>query len=211
VEGEGASDKELVPMRVAIVYESLFGNTHEVAAAVAQGVREAEPDARVTCLPVEDAGLEEIIGADLLVVGGPTHMLGMSTAMSRSMELRADRTELTEHPDGAAPALSAEPGAEGPGLRTWFQDLPKASPGRQAAAFDTRANTALPGGAGHGIAHRLRRHGYELIADPEGFLILSTEGPLRAGEHDRARDWGAAIARRATAYATEPTRSTRPV
>lgn len=193
-------------MDVAVVYESLFGNTHEIAEAVAQGVRAAEPDARVTCLPVEDAGPQQIVGADLLVVGGPTHMLGMSTAMSRSMGLRADRTELTEHPGGGAPVLSAEPGAEGPGLRTWFQDLPKTSPGRLAAAFDTRSGAALAGGAGHGIAHRLRRHGYELVAEPEGFVIEHPEGPLRAGEHDRAREWGAAIARRATAYATESTR-----
>jgi hypothetical protein len=191
-------------MQVAIVYESLFGNTHEIAEAVAQGVREAEPDAHVSCLRVEDAAPEEIIGADLLVVGGPTHMRGMSTSMTRSMGLRADHTELTEHPEGGEPALTAEPGAEGPGLRTWFTDLPKAAKGRQAAAFDTRAGTALAGGAGHGIAHRLRRHGYELVAEPEGFVIESAEGPLRAGEHDRARDWGAAIARRATAYATQP-------
>lgn len=191
-------------MQVAIVYESLFGNTHEIAGAVAQGVRDAEPDAQVTCLPVEDAAPEEIIGVDLLVVGGPTHMHGMSTSMSRSMGLHADRTELTEHREGGEPVLSAEPGAEGPGLRTWFHDLPKAAKGRQAAAFDTRGDSKLAGGAGHGIAHRLRRHGYELVAEPEGFIVESAEGPLRAGEHDRARIWGAALARRATAYATEP-------
>jgi hypothetical protein len=192
-------------MQVAIVFESMFGNTHEVAQAIAQGVREAVPEAQVDSLAVADAGLEEIIGADLLVVGGPTHMLGMSTSMSRSMGLRSDRTELTEHPDGGAPVLTAEPGAEGPGLRTWFHDLPKAAEGRQAAAFDTRLATPMAGGAAHGIAHRLRRHGYELVAAPEGFVLDGAEGPLRAGEHDRARGWGAAIARRAAAYATEPT------
>lgn len=193
-------------MQVAIVYESLFGNTREIADAVAQGVREAAPDARISCLRVEDAALEEIIDADLLVVGGPTHMRGLSTSMSRSMGLHADKTELTEHPDGGPAAVSVEPGAEGPGLRTWFQDLPKTAKGSQAAAFDTRLGAALAGGAGHGIAHRLRRHGYELVAEPEGFVIESAEGPLRSGEHDRARDWGAAIARRAAAYATEPAR-----
>jgi hypothetical protein len=33
--------------------------------------------------------------------------------------------------------------------------------------------------------------GYDLIAEPEGFIIEGTEGPLRAGEPDRARAWGA--------------------
>jgi len=193
-------------MQVAIVYESLFGNTHHVAAAVADGVRQAEPAARVSCLAVEDATPEEILGADLLVVGGPTHLLGMPTHMSRSMVMHADKTELTEpvSADGA-PALSAEPGAEGPGLRAWFHDLPKAPPRRQAAAFDTRVDAPLAGGAAHGIAHRLRRHGYELVCEPEGFLVEAAEGPLKAGEYDRARNWGAAMASRATVYASEPT------
>jgi len=193
-------------MQVAIVYESLFGNTHQLAEAVAEGVREAEPAARVSCLAVEDAAPEEILGADLLVVGGPTQMLGMSTHMSRSMVLHADKTELSEPvADGGAPALSAEPGAEGPGLRAWFHELPKAPRGRQAAAFDSRLATALAGGAAHGIAHRLRRHGYEMVCDPEGFIVDAAEGPLQAGELDRAREWGAAMASRAAMYATEPT------
>ena len=192
-------------MQVAIVYESLFGNTHQVAAAVAEGVREAEPEARVSCLAVGDALPEEILGADLLVVGGPTQMLGMSTHMTRSMVLHSDETELTEPvAAGAAPPLTTESGAEGPGLRAWFHDLPKAPRGRQAAAFDTRLATALAGGAAHGIDHRLRRHGYEMVCDPEGFVVDSAEGPLKAGELDRAREWGAAIASRATVYATEP-------
>ena len=47
--------------------------------------------------------------------------------------------------------------------------------------------------------------GYELVSEPEGFVIDRAEGPPPAGEHERAREWGAAIARRATAYTTEPT------
>jgi hypothetical protein len=193
-------------MQVAVVYESLFGNTHEIATAVAQGIREAEPGARVSCLSVQDAVPEEIVGADLLVVGGPTHMLGMSSHMSRSMVLHADATELREPvPADGGPALTAETGAEGPALRTWFHELPKAARGREAAAFDTRTDAPLAGGAAHGIAHRLRRHGYEMLCEPEGFLIDGPEGPLRQGELERARNWGAAIARRATVYSTEPT------
>jgi Flavodoxin len=193
-------------MQVAIVYESLFGNTHDIAEAVAQGVREAEPDAQVTCVRVADADPAQISGVDLLVVGGPTHMLGMSSAMSRTMGLHTNETELTEHPGGGTPVLAAEPGAEGPGLRNWFHSLPKQAHHRLGAAFDTRAGTKLAGGASHGIAHRLRRHGYELVAEPEGFAVEEAEGPLRAGEHDRARLWGAALARRAAAYASEPSR-----
>jgi hypothetical protein len=44
----------------------------------------------------------------------------------------------------------------------------KGSDRRQAAAFDTRLGSPLAGGAAHGIARRLRRHGYQLASDPEG-------------------------------------------
>ena len=43
-------------MRAAVVYESLFGRTREVAEAVAEGLRAGAPGAAVDCTPVVDAG-----------------------------------------------------------------------------------------------------------------------------------------------------------
>jgi flavorubredoxin len=40
---------------VIVVYESIFGNTRVIAEAVADGVREADPDARVTVLRSAEA------------------------------------------------------------------------------------------------------------------------------------------------------------
>ena len=57
-------------MKVTIVYESMFGNTHEVAQAIGDGVREAYPDADIQCVPVGEASAE-VGSTDLLVVGGP--------------------------------------------------------------------------------------------------------------------------------------------
>ncbi|HEX6499830.1 MAG TPA: flavodoxin domain-containing protein [Micromonosporaceae bacterium] len=176
-----------------IVYESLFGNTHEVAEAIGEGVRASDPSGEVSCLAVADAGPDLVAGADLLVVGGPTHMRGMSTSRSRTVGVRNAVEEGHEKPS------EIEPGAEGEGIRDWFHTLPKATRTAEAAAFDTRAGSRLAGGAAHGIARRLRRHGYELAADPEGFVIEGTEGPLRTGEHDRARRWGADLFERASA------------
>jgi flavodoxin len=34
-------------MKITIVYESMFGNTRQVAQAISDGVREAHPDAEV--------------------------------------------------------------------------------------------------------------------------------------------------------------------
>ncbi|TQK50023.1 flavodoxin [Streptomyces sp. SLBN-118] len=178
-------------MRVAIVYESLFGNTSQVAAAIADGVRESRPDAEIECLRVDEATPERVGAADLLVVGGPTHMRGMTSGLSRKMGLQAEQKEGEK--DQAKPRHEPEEGAEGPGVRDWFRGLSKTGNGARAAAFDTRADFRLAGGAAHAIARRLRSHGYQLITEPEGFIIEDTEGPLREGELDRAKAWAAGL------------------
>ena len=43
-------------MRVAIVYESLYGNTHEIAEAIAAGVNDGRPKTQVELLPIGPAG-----------------------------------------------------------------------------------------------------------------------------------------------------------
>ena len=180
-------------MRVAVAYESLCGNTHAVDAAIAAGVTDARPDAQVDVLRVGDADARQVAGADLLIVGGPTHMRGMTTSLSRRMGVSA---EAKKEP---AERHELEPNAEGPGLRDWFHDLPDTTGGRPAAAFDTRVGAKMAAGAAPAIARRLRHHGYEVIAEPEGVLIQHDgEEPLKEGEQDRARGWATGLIRRAT-------------
>lgn len=178
-------------MEVAIVYESLFGNTRAIAEAVAEGVRQADPAAHVVLLPVGEAKADQLRDAGLLIVGGPTHMRGMTSGTTRRKGLEAEGNTAK----GKGAEFTPERGAEGPGVRDWFEALPKAGSGTLAAAFDTRAGFKLAGGAAKGIARRLRGHGYKLAVPPEGFIITGTEGPLREGEPDRARAWGAALVR----------------
>jgi hypothetical protein len=178
-------------MKITIVYESMFGNTHEVAEAIGDGVRKAQSDANVACLPVADAPPELIKDTDLLVVGGPTHIRGMTTGFSRKMGVSGE--EKLEAVGEAAHEMEED--AEGPGVREWFDGLPKMNDGGNAAAFDTRLPSRMAGGAARGIARRLRKHGYHLVADPEGFVLDDAYGPMRAGEIDRAKEWGAQLVR----------------
>ncbi|MFI6445704.1 flavodoxin family protein [Kitasatospora sp. NPDC050543] len=178
-------------MQAVIVYESVYGNTRTIAEAIAEGVRESRPDATVSCLPVAEAGPDVTRTADLLVIGGPTHVYGMTTGPSRRMARLA--ATMAEGDEQAAHASGPE---VGPGLRTWFHSLPNTEPGTHAAAFDTRADMLMSGGAAHGIARRLAHHHYDLVADPEGFIVEGTEGPLRTGERERAVAWGAGLTRR---------------
>ena len=170
-------------MNVLVVYESVYGNTHAIADAVAAGARERGADATVQHVSAAPATPP----VDLLVVGGPTHMHGLTSDLSR--RLAADAAKEDGHPlDSAA--------AEGPGLRAWLRELGDGSVAR-AAAFDTRADkaAALTGSAARGIGRRLRHRGWKVVSR-ESFLVDDSEGPLAHGELERARAWGAQLAAR---------------
>ena len=122
-----------------------------------------------------DGPLPLLEDVDLLVVGAPTHIHGLSSKRSRE-------GALTQGAHG-------EPGI---GVRGWIDALPDGAWGPRAAVFDTRANkpVLLVGSAARGMAHRLRRRGYTLATEPESFFVQGTPGPLEEGELDRAAEWG---------------------
>jgi hypothetical protein len=170
-------------MKAVIVYESMYGNTHRIANAIGDGLRTV---AEVVVVPVEDADAELVSSADLLVVGGPTHVHGMTRESSRKAAVEASEKD---------DSLSLDPDAPGPGLRDWFDGVDLQD--RDAVVFDTRMHgpPALTGRASKGIAHRLRHHGANLVADPESFLV--TKGnELDPHEEEHARAWGERLASR---------------
>src|ERR1035437_1072499 len=71
--------KENSVMRALVVVESWFGNTAQIAEAIADGLREAGADVEVTT--AASAPQEPV--ADLIVVAAPTHNLGLPSAASR--------------------------------------------------------------------------------------------------------------------------------
>ena len=164
-------------MRSLVVYESWFGNTQRVAEGIAEGLaHEGEVE-----LATVDEPLPSLEDVDLLVVGAPTHVHGVSSKRSREAAL-----------DQGA---HGEPGM---GVRGWIDALPSGARGPRVAAFDTRADkpVMLVGSAARGIARRLRKHGYELAVEPESFFVQGTPGPLQAGELQRARHWGRTLGTR---------------
>jgi len=161
-------------MGAVIVYESMFGNTRIVAEAIAEGLRASDPGAQVAVMPVAQAATGKLADADLLIVGAPTHFSRIPTPRSRK-------------------AFAA-----GPGVREWLAALPAAPPGRRAAAFDTRLSYPLAGSAARPISRRLHRRGYQIVASPAGFIVQHSKGPLKDGERERARAWGAGLMRQPT-------------
>ncbi|MDR2988183.1 MAG: flavodoxin domain-containing protein [Nocardiopsaceae bacterium] len=171
-------------MHAVIIYESMFGNTRTIAYAIGAGLADYFD---VTVIPVREAYPTSYNQADLLVVGGPTHVHGMSRPSTR----KGAAKQAAEAGNG----LTLEPGAQGEGLRDWLAAHVTTRGHGLAAAFDTRMQgpAIVTGRASKGIGGALRRRGYELIVKPESFLVTKAN-ELRPGEQDRARAWGTKLA-----------------
>jgi hypothetical protein len=163
-------------VRALVVYESMFGNTEEVALAIADGLRST--GVVVDAVEVGSAPPLPDDGVSLLVVGGPTHAFGLSRTGTRaSAESQAER-----------PLVSRTVG-----LRDWLAALPARSRPASAAAFDTHIDKPVPGSAAHAAERRLRARGYRIATEAESFYVADVAGPLLEGELARARDWGASL------------------
>ena len=182
MEAKESNDEEVKAMRAVVIYESMYGNTHLVADAVGIGLGTAFD---VSIVPVSHADPAVLANADLVVVGGPTHAHSMSRAATRKAAIKAA--------DKPASPLELEPDALGPGLREWFGSLSYYQ--TKAAAFDTRFHGPAPltGRASRRVARLLRAHGFDVVAEPESFLVTKQDR-LELQETSRAREWGATLA-----------------
>jgi hypothetical protein len=173
-------------MRALVIHESLYGNTRRVAHEVAAGLAARRPDVEIHCLSAARVAREPgvLAGADLLVLGCPTHAWNMSSTRSRSAQLAKDAAE--------EPGRRHDEDAAGPGLHEVLAVLP--GEGARVAAFDTRMPTRFSGNAAKHIARRARAAGAVVVGRPTGFVVAGFHGPLVAGEVERARAWGAELA-----------------
>ncbi len=164
-------------MRALVVYESMYGNTRDIACAIGAGIAEE------MAVEVEEVGTaRNRIGPEigLVVVGGPTHAFSMTRATSRE--------------DAATQQPEVEIISQGIGIREWL-DRFEAPAGTVFATFDTKIDKPkLPGSAGGAAERRLRRMGYRMLTKPESFWVTAGAGPLADDEDRRATEWGRSLA-----------------
>jgi hypothetical protein len=160
-------------VKAVVVYESHWGSTEAVARAIAEGLGQGVP-----ALDTDAAAGQALAGVDLIVAGAPVIAFGLPRSGTRK-QLASDIKAPTP-PDLSHPLL-----------REWLDALPTGS--GWCAAFETRIWWSLRGATGT-IESKLRQAGYQRLAKGERFIVGGAYGPLRGGELDRARDWGASLA-----------------
>lgn len=154
-------------MKTLVIYDSLYGNTEKIAHAIANGL---SGGGCVEVLHVDAVTLQDVISSSLLIVGSPT-----------------------------------QGGRATHGVQNFLTELPKQALSQiRVAAFDTRFDAQdrsaglkllmkTIGYASGKIAHQMMSKGGQLVASPEGFIVETTNGPLREGELERAAIWAAKL------------------
>ena len=155
-------------MKMLVVYDSVFGNTEEIARAIGNGLGGAED---VGIVRAGDVRPEQLKGLKLLVVGSPTRGFRPTGAVKQ--------------------VISSIPRGGLEGVKVAAFDTGIAASDIESSAFHFFVR--IFGYAAKPISDRLRKKGGELIIAPEGFFVKGVEGPLKEGELERAADWARKI------------------
>lgn len=152
-------------MKTLVVFDSFFGNTEKIAQAIAAALGGAK------IARSQDVRPNDLSGLDLLVVGSPTRAFRPSPSITNL---------LNKLPDNSLKST-------------------------KVAAFDTRIDPAdvkprilgflvnFFGYAAKPIANKLQKKGGTLVAQPEGFCVKDTKGPLKDNEIERAKSWARSL------------------
>ena len=156
-------------MKILVVYDSVFGNTEKVAQAIGGAV---ESEHSVETVKAGEVSQQQMSGVNLLVVGSPTRAFTATKA-----------------------------------TKSFINGIPRQSlAGVKVAGFDTRLSTAdvnskvlnglvkVFGYAAKPISDGLAKKGGNVIAEPEGFIVVDSEGPMKEGELERAAEWAKKLA-----------------
>jgi flavodoxin len=165
-------------MKAIVVYESYWGNTAAVARAIAEGLGDG-----ARALTTDEAKGEALAGVDLIVAGSPIHAFQLPTEKTRR--------DMAARPDKKAPS---PPDMSHPLLRAWIAELPPGNGKARAAAFETGFKLS-PGNAGGKILKLLEERGCKAVAKKRRFLVKGSYGPVKDGELERAKAWGAELAK----------------
>jgi flavodoxin len=161
-------------MNTLLIYDSRYGNTEKIAAAIGDGLAESlGASGSLQVVPVGEAYADQLAGGDLLIVGAPTHGSNPSPPMHDFLQ---------RIPEGALAGVKVAAFD----TRTDMDTLTGAL--RLFGKFLDRLGYAAPK-----IEFSLEKKGGQVVTPAEGFIVLDKEGPLLDGELERAKAWGRQI------------------
>ncbi len=155
-------------MKARVIYDSLYGNTEQIARAVAGALG---PPEDVEVMRVSNASPEQLPGSELVIIGSPTQGFN-STKPIQSF--------LQGIPKGALKDVKVAV-------------FDTRMSGKEAGTI-ARMVTKWGGYAAPRMADAIQKKGGNLIVPPEGFTVTGREGPLGEGEPERAVNWAKKIA-----------------
>ena len=155
-------------MECLVVYDSMFGNTKQVAQAVANGLAEAHT---VKVVNVGEVKPENLAGVSLLVAGSATQAFGALKPMAAWLD--------------GLPAGSLQ-GKQVAAFDTRMEV-------KAAGSWVFTLLAGIFGYAAEKIDKKLVAHGGSRVSPPAGFIVNGKEGPLMDGELARAAAGGISL------------------
>jgi len=73
-------------MQVLISYHSDYGNTRKMAEAIAAGYRAADASAGIQLKQVDVTGVDDLMDADVIILGAPVHMGSMAWPVKKLID-----------------------------------------------------------------------------------------------------------------------------
>lgn len=151
-------------MKTLVIYDSLYGNTKVIAQTIARVFSDSK------LLSVDEAQLSDLIPAELVIVGSPTHG-GRPKPSTQTFLDNIQSSALTGKKVAAFDTRMIE-AEQNLALRLLMKTIGYAAPR---------------------IMKILKGKGGESIIGPEGFFVTGKKSFLSEGEKERAQIWAESI------------------
>jgi flavodoxin len=155
-------------VKALIVYDSVFGNTEQIAKAIGDSLADLTS---TEVVKVSEAKLEQLQGTGLLIVGSPTRAFKPTKAIVDF---------LIQIPSNGLKGINVAAFD----TRVNTEDVNS----RILNGF-----VRIFGYAAKPIADKMQKKGGNLVLPPEGFFVKDNEGPLKDGELERAAKWAITV------------------
>lgn len=157
-------------MNTLVVYFSKYGNTQQVAQAIAGVLAKntSQGEGTVRLVFIEQLEAADFAGVDLVIMGSPTHRMNLPEAI---------RPVFDRLPKQALKGRQVAAFDTSYKMSWWLSHF-----------------TAAPK-----LNRRLRRLGGRSLTSPETFHVTAKEGPLYDGELARAKKWALSVQAQARA------------